>query len=866
MHDDVELPRTTRQRSLPLYAGPAVLPVEEAEPLSVDHGCRRCELGERPRVRVCLAPEGEPGGLLVVGEAPGADENAAGRPFVGQGGKLLRAHVAKHWTGPVAYGYAVGCFAGREGPSEKNVDACRGYLAQLVREVKPQRVLALGGWAAYALTGRSLPMLSVRKGYTHLASGAPVFFVIHPTAAARNRFVGRWFAQDLEWALTAPVPERAPTDGRVLLVEDEASALAAESHLREAAADGRWFAFDCETMGQMHTDQFRVVALSACAQGEANSWTWTNAGLDDPRVAAPLRRLLADPTIGKAGQSVKYDALSCRSDPRIAVQVQGVEVDTLLLRKLQFSDAEGDLETIAELVGMGGHKAEAQQALAKVTRRLNSKKSSVVPDWVEAEGRSEAWLAAWSAVQLGDNTKRWAYGFLPFEVLVRYCSRDTVSTARAGALLEAQLRAEPDLWRSWRGQVLPAALAAEQMEAWGIHCDYGAVKHAQQVLGDRLKELESQFGEFKVSSPKVVAEYLYGKLKLPVLKRTAGGGDSTDSDTLEAIKGLHPVVPAIIDWRRASQLWKLYAKPFEGHIRPDGRIHPSIKVHGARTSRFSCAEPNLFNIPRAKLEDGKLIRDCFTAPPGFAILEGDYSQIELRVAAAVSGDPEMIAIFKEGVDYHLKTAQMVSKQAWGKEPSTITEDSEERSIAKVINFSLVFGEGDAALAAQIGCTVKEAARVREAILGRFKVFAKWTKQQIANARRTGETWVHWQGQPARRRSLWQIEDHDGEKRSNAERGSYNSPVQGEAAQFGIASIVALVDWIRREGIERDVKLVLTVYDSIMLEVREDLVPDVARKVRGVMEGWRLTGPGGDVPLVADFKKGYAWGSLRAYKP
>jgi len=271
----------------------------------------------------------------------------------------------------------------------------------------------------------------------------------------------------------------------------------------------------------------------------------------------------------------------------------------------------------------------------------------------------------------------------------------------------------------------------------------------------------------------------------------------------------------------------------------------------------NCNEPNLQNISRPKDEDAKFARDLFVANSGWELLEVDYSQLELRVATMLCQDPKMLAIWQAGVDYHQRTAELISKVAWGIEPSEVTK--EHRSKAKVPNFGVIYGMTAKGLAQKLGCSVREAEKIINAIKGEFKVFDKWCKAQVELARNTGFVWTWWAGERARRRPLFSIADNDSGRRINAENGAVNTPVQGTASDFCLASITELVPWLINSKLPAE--LVLTVHDSIMFHVRSDVVEEVAHNAQRIMTQWESAG----VPLVVDMKRGESWGSLEDYK-
>lgn len=274
------------------------------------------------------------------------------------------------------------------------------------------------------------------------------------------------------------------------------------------------------------------------------------------------------------------------------------------------------------------------------------------------------------------------------------------------------------------------------------------------------------------------------------------------------------------------------------------------------TGRLSCLDPNLQQIPRADTVEAKMIKDCFVAGPGYRLLQLDYSQLEYRIAAMLAMDPVMIKLFLDGIDFHLGTAQLISEVFWGIRPEDVQK--QHRSQSKTFNFGLLFGMTDGGMAARMGCSKAEAARLRAAIMGKWNALAKWIKGAQSECKRTGYAHTWWDGEPARRRPLWNIASNENGFRINAENASVNTPVQGTAADYTLASIPMIVDWLVRS--EVPAKLVLTVHDSIIFEVREDAIDHVARTAIDIMESH----PSRGVPLKVDAEVGRSWGSLKAY--
>lgn len=842
-------------RSRPLYPEEPVSPVSTGAELDIDRGCSRCKLGALAR-HPCLPADGTPGGVVFIGKHPGKVEDTAGRAHVGQSGKTLREIVGRHWTGPAVYDNVVRCFPGQGRSLPANsITECRPYLRRILRQARPQRIIALGAEAALGLVGRSVPVMSVRSGYawTRMPDGAlvPVFFVPHPAAGERNPTLQRFIEDDIAFALRRPVPIRPPWAASYHLVETPDDAAAAVADIRDEAP---WCAYDLEWSGVPFTRFFEVVTAAVCSSGTDEPYVWSRNALHDPATRRPLLDLLADPAVGKVGHNIKSDNQSVYA--AWGVQVRGTYGDTRLWRRLLCADVNAKLDVCAELVGMGGHKEEneswLEKAVAAIRDRRRDRKSRQEAMF---EGNDPALLAAVAAPD--EDPKRFAFALIPPEVRDRYCARDAVATARLGDMEERQLDADPPIRRVWTSIVHRATDAVEQMERWGIAADRAAMGQFDAYLGMEIEQVSRRlatYGTFNPASAADVSRLLFDELKLKPLAMTSSGDrPSTDKEVLKRLRYDHPVVGDIIEYRRLEKLRSNYGLKMAAFVRMDGRIHPELKIDGAETGRLSCVNPPLHQIPRSFTAEGKMIKRCFVAPPGYLILNADYSQIELRTAAFLSGDPVMIAMFQSGEDFHLATAKLICEAYWGIKASAV--EDKHRTQAKSFNFGLLYGMTDRGLAKRLGCSVADASRLRAAIMGKWKRLAVWMHERITSTRKTGYARTWWDGADARRRPLFGIRSTDNLQRSNAENSAINTPVQGTASDFMLSSICALVEWVLRDGLPA--KVVLTVHDSVVFEVRADAVDDLAVGALDIMLAHNSLA----VPLRVDVEVGQTLGDM-----
>lgn len=254
-----------------------------------------------------------------------------------------------------------------------------------------------------------------------------------------------------------------------------------------------------------------------------------------------------------------------------------------------------------------------------------------------------------------------------------------------------------------------------------------------------------------------------------------------------------------------------------------------------------------------------MFRDCFRPAPGYTLLEVDYSQLELRVAADLCGDPAMLDIFISGKDFHMQTARLLSKTLWGLEPDQVT-DTHRREV-KPYAFGLLYDDSPYGLAMRVGVDEDTAAKIKDAVFGCFPLLGKWIRERVNETARNGHAWTWWDGQPARRRPLLDVANLDSPAGKTARRGSWNTPIQGTGNEYLVASAIKVVDWLVGDGIPA--KLLVTIHDSMLLEVRNDCMSEVYAKVLDIMCSHRTKN---GVPLAADGKCGPTWARMQKWKP
>ena len=429
------------------------------------------------------------------------------------------------------------------------------------------------------------------------------------------------------------------------------------------------------------------------------------------------------------------------------------------------------------------------------------------------------------------------------EVAASLYSYTSAVTALRETLSE-KLR-EHDMERLFAEIELPLCRVLAEMELTGCRVDRAALSAFGETLAVRTAELERTIynlagEEFNINSPKQLGEILFGRLGLPHGKKTKTGW-STNADVLEKLRYEAPIVGAVLEYRQYAKLKSTYADGLLKTLDSDGRVRTSFQMTVTATGRLSSTEPNLQNIP-TRTDLGSEIRKMFVPAEGCVLVDADYSQIELRLLAHVSGDEAMRAAFLAGGDFHAETAAKV----FHVERSEVTH--EMRRSAKAVNFGIVYGISPFSLSQDLGVTTAEAKAYMDGYFAAFPGVRRYMDEVVARAKEDGyvETLFH------RRRELPELKSSKFTLRSFGERVALNMPIQGAAADIMKLAMTAVWKRLREEGLEA--KLVLQVHDELIVECPESEAETAARLLAEEMENVvRLT-----VPLTAEAHWGRNW--------
>ncbi|MBS1160437.1 MAG: polymerase [Proteobacteria bacterium] len=447
----------------------------------------------------------------------------------------------------------------------------------------------------------------------------------------------------------------------------------------------------------------------------------------------------------------------------------------------------------------------------------------------------------------GKGAKQITFDQVDIERAATYAAEDADVTLRVHQALFPQFSGEAGLSRIYADIEMPARQVIWQMERTGILIDGDTLSRQSHEIGQKIMGLEAQAYElagqpFNLSSPKQLADILFDKLGLPVKKKTPSGGPSTDEEVLSELALDYPLPKLLLEHRSLSKLKGTYTDKLPRMINPHtGRVHTHFSQASVVTGRLASSDPNLQNIP-VRTEEGRKIRTAFIAPAGHSIVSADYSQIELRIMAHLSGDERLLDAFAHGEDVHRATAGEI----FGVTPLEVGPD--QRRVAKSINFGLIYGMSAFGLARQLGLERSAAQTYIDRYFTRYPGVARYMEEARETARQKGYV------ETAFGRRLWfpEIRASNGTRRQAAERAAINAPMQGTAADLIKLAMIAVQDWLEASGLKS--RLVLQVHDELVLEVPDDELIEIRTHLPRLMSQVAEL----MVPLIVEIGIGANW--------
>jgi len=529
--------------------------------------------------------------------------------------------------------------------------------------------------------------------------------------------------------------------------------------------------------------------------------------LDKQWVLNKLKPLLEDSKKSKVGQNLKYDKHVLQNE---GINLQGIEFDTMLESYVLNSTAtRHDMDSLA-------------------VKYLNEKT-------VHFEDIA------------GKGSKQLTFNQIPLEQAGPYAAEDADITFRLHQKLGSELKQIPGLNRVFQEIEMPLITVIQRMERNGALIDAKQLAEQSHTIGKRMLELEKEAyvladEEFNLDSPKQLQEIFFRKLGLPVIKKTPTGQPSTAEPILQELALDYPLPKVILEYRGLAKLKSTYTDKLPVMIcTKTGRVHSSFHQAVTATGRLSSSDPNLQNIP-VRTEEGRRVRQAFIAPQGYRLVAADYSQIELRIMAHLSGDQGLLDAFAQGLDIHKATAAEV----FGEPVEKVSSD--QRRSAKAINFGLIYGMSAFGLARQLGIGRHDAQHYIDTYFQRYPGVQEYMESTRKDASQKGYVETIF----GRRLYLPDINARNMQIRQAAERTAINAPMQGSAADIIKRAMIAVDNWIQSEKL--DAKIIMQVHDELVFEIKENILDSCMLKIVDLMSNAAQL----KTKLVVDVGVGMNW--------
>lgn len=557
----------------------------------------------------------------------------------------------------------------------------------------------------------------------------------------------------------------------------------------------------------------QMVGISLCCEAGiaayiplAHNYPGAPEQLSRDVVLSKMKPWLEDETKAKVGQNLKYDTHIFANH---GVHLRGILHDTLLQSYVFESHKSHDMDSLA------------MRHLARKTISFE-----------EVCGKG--------ASQIG-------FDQVDIERATAYAAEDADITLQLHQAMWPQVEPYAKLRYIYDKIELPTSVVLQKIERNGVLINRDLLATQSNEIGNRLLELEQKAYElaeqpFNLNSPKQLGEIFFGKLGLPVVKKTPSGAPSTDEEVLQKLAEDYPLPKVLLEYRGLAKLKSTYTDKLPKMVNADtGRVHTNYAQAVAVTGRLASNDPNLQNIP-VRTAEGRRIREAFVAAPGNRIVSADYSQIELRIMAHISGDASLLKAFADGEDVHRATASEI----FGVELAEVS--SEQRRYAKVINFGLIYGMSAFGLAGNLGIERSAAQSYIDKYFQRYP----GVSQYMADTRLQAKAHGYVETVFGRRLWLPEINSPNGPRRQGAERAAINAPMQGTAADLIKLAMIAVQNWLETDQLKS--KMIMQVHDELVLEVVPEELELVKRKLPELMAGVAEL----KVPLLAEVGVGLNW--------
>lgn len=798
----------------------------EAELLWKEHRnpkCKLCDLHKTAQT-VCLMGNGpvQSAEVMIVGEAPGYREDDVRKPFAGRSGQLLRRELEAVGIDPDRC-YITNVNKCRppdnRTPKASEATACRVYLERELQGVNPRYILLVGGHALKVIKKGGIMK---HRGEVYQFGEAQVLPTVHPAAVLRNPRYEMLFKTDLQaFARLVKGEDAKISKTKTYLVQGRKSLEAMCKMCMQADA----IAYDIETNGFNEFDENAQIATISLTPREGISFVvpihHPESRWKDP---SKLLRILGNVLLYSNAKLIAHNA---KFDDRWLNQF-GIPINATF-------------DTMIAAHVLDENRLKGLKPLSQMLLGV------------------DAW-----AIDIGARAME-----TPLNKIAVYNAKDTDYTYRLYQIFKNELKREENRRsaRLFMKLMMPISRVLTRVERNGVWVDQDRLVERRIKVSKKLDKINRELVkiagmQLNWNSPVQLGGLLFDQLKLPIIETTKAGAASTKESVLLRLKDKHPVAELILEYRKWAKWQSTYLDGWAQLMDPDGRLHPNYKICGTVTGRLSSGKEtgdkgrglNAQQVPR-----DRFIRSILGAPPGWKLVEADFSQAELRIAAHYSGDKTMLRLFNRNEDIHLAMAVKIT----GKPPHAI--EKEERKKAKGVNFGYLFGMGwrkfidYARDSYEVVVNEEEAQASRDAFFEMFPSLRAWHERQ----RRLARTYKQVSSLIGRVRHLPDIDSEDKEVKGEAERQAINSPVQGLASDLNLLSMIILDEMMPHD----EVRIVASVHDAILFEIRDDRVEHWVPIIRRTMENLplkKLFGVELDVPIKVDITVGQWWGEGEEY--
>lgn len=762
--------------------------------------CASCTLNDsRAPVPGCGPKDAS---VIIIGEAPGVNEEAQGIPFVGQSGQFLDIAIQRATDDKVTIGdiYRTNVVACRPDnnrePSWLEIESCRPRLEHELAGLMGKRVLALGNTAHGAMG-----LANQQRGVVYPIGERLVMPAWHPAYILRkpdeaSEFLAQVKLMFSEGLRINPIPWPEP----------------------------RW----------MHSVQELQEALSQCPDG-----SWVAFDLETDQVQY-------------------YDTAVAPADPILMMQLAWTEDFALIIDDEMLYDTEGVIDVLQEFfdrVSVCGHnnKFDVDFVLSQLGLRVHQDFDTMLahycldenlPHGLKPIATMEFGIPDYEKETIGQylRTRNDKYSKVPAPALAKYGAMDAVVTLKVREVLEQRLLDEGLYQWPFMNVHMRAANGLVEVEMRGMQVDQEQLEKVHDAFQVKIDALEEEIRTcvdepgLNIRSTQQMAELLYDKLGMPEQRGRKIKPRSTNKDVLAKVKDFHPVIPMITEYRRVTKMQSSYVDNLIAFIGLDGRVHADFRIPGTEVGRLSVADPALQTIPRPGDYYGALIRSLFVARPGYKIVVVDYSQAELRVFTVISGEPFLLKVYQDGRDLHTEVAVAMFGQGFTKE---------QRVLCKMFNFSYIYGGSEYSFAQDSGLNITVARQFVRDYNRLMPVALEFKQKQLETLKRQGYVSTVF----GRRRHFPLITMDNVE---DARKAAVHMPCAGTASDLTLLSALDAQD----EGIP----VVLAVHDSVLAECREDLAEAQGQRIAELMEanGKRFLP---QVPWKVDVEVGDRWAKM-----